>query len=50
MKVDFEKGGGLVPAIIQDAWLYERGISRKDPRDKEGDILESWSQVSLDKR
>ena len=56
MKIDFEKGGGLVPAIIQDATtkkcahdgLHEPRSTRQDAGDKEGYLLESFAQLSLD--
>ena len=44
MKIDFEKCGGLVPAINQEcanAGLHEPGGIRQDDSHQESDILES---------
>ena len=58
MKLDFEKMGGLVPAIIQDAvtknvlmlgFMNKEGI-RKDHSHKKSHLLEPFTQLSVDQR
>ena len=53
MEIDFEKMGGLVPAIIQDAVtknVLMLGFMNKEAYDKtiEGNLLEPFTQLSLD--
>ena len=53
MEIDFEKMGGLVPAIIQDAVtknVLMLGFMNKEAnhRNQEGYFLEPFSQLSLD--
>ncbi len=56
MEIDFEKMGGLVPAIIQDAvtknvlmlGFMNKEAYDKDHRNQEGYLLEPFPQLSLD--
>lgn len=58
MEIDFEKLGGLVPAIIQDAVtknVLMLGFMNQEAYDKtiatkKGNILEPFTQLPLDKR
>ena len=57
MEIDFDKSGGLVPAIIQDATTMKvlmlgymnREAYEKDNTDRPGDILQPQPQVPVDK-